>query len=423
MRRFSKSPVLLLVAGMVLGAIALGIVQAATSVTSDVRIGARLLDDGRVEVGLQQQQDGEWVGLEPPSSRFLPPTATRGEWHYSNEIAVTGVTQDEATVVIVRRPPVMCVLGHAYPADDRFWQWTLATSRVVGIQYGIDLRLYAASDSDDHAADLRDCIASEPIAIATSLPYAEDLAEPLAEAREAGILVVTFNSGADDADSVNSLLHIGLDDYNGGVQAGAELNDAGVTGTVLCVIHETDNVGLRQRCEGLEAGYAGEVEEMFVDLLGPTELEEVQGLLANRIAAGDIGGIVTLNHDTGTAALAAVAEAEAEIALASFGFSDTLAAAVRDGDMLFLVWDHPVIQGYLAVSAMAMAFTLELSDLNSGVFLNGAKILIEPTLADQERAAELQSMFRFADRLRGAADSATDGDDSSASPAGGEESP
>ncbi|MCY3569036.1 MAG: substrate-binding domain-containing protein [Chloroflexi bacterium] len=423
MNRVSKSHVVILAVGMLLGAITLGIVHAATSVTSEVRIGARILDDGRVEVGLQQQQDGEWVGLEPPASRFLPPTAERGEWHYSNEIAVTGVAEDEAAVVIVRRPPVMCVLGHAHPADDRFWQWTLAASRVAGIQYGIGLRLYAASDSENHAADLRDCIASEPIAIATSLPYAEELAEPLAEAREAGILVVTFNSGADDADSVNSLLHIGLDDYNGGVQAGAELNEAGVAGTVLCVIHETDNVGLRQRCEGLEAGYAGEVEEMFVDLLGPTELDEVQGHLANRIAAGDIGGIVTLNHDTGTAALAAVAEAEADIALASFGFSDTLAAAVRDGDMLFLVWDHPVIQGYLAVSAMAMALTLELSDLNSGVFLNGAKILIEPTLADQERAADLQSMFRFADRLRNQSDEPTDEEGSSTSSEGDEESP
>ena len=405
MRRLSKSHLLMLAIGMMLGAIALGVVEAATSATSEVRVGARLLDDGRVEVGLQQlQEDGSWADLEAPSSRFLPPNATVGEWRHSNEISVTAVVEEE----IVRDPPIMCVLGHAYPVDDRFWQWTLASSRVAGIQYGIDMRLYGARDSEEHAADLRDCIANEPVAIATSLPYAEALAEPLAEAREAGILVVTFNSGADDADGVNSLLHIGLDDYTGGVQAGAELNEAGVTGTVLCVIHETDNIGLRQRCEGLEDGYAGSVEEMFVDLLGPTEFDAVQGHLAERIAAGGVGGIVTLNHDTGMAALAAAEDSEAEIALASFGFSDGLAEAVRNGDMLFLVWDHPVIQGYLAVSAMAMAFTLEISQLNSEVFLNGAKILIEPTLADQERAAELQSMFRFAERLRGEAEDSED---------------
>ena len=422
MRRLSKSHVLMLAVGMILGALALGVMHAATSVTSEVRIGARLLDDGRVEVGLQQQQDSSWVSLEAPASRFLPPTAERGEWHYSNGIAVTGVVEDEP-VVIVRRPPVMCVLGHAQPDNDRFWGWTLASSRLNGLQYGVDLRLYAADSSDEHAADLRDCIAAEPVAIATSLPYAEALAAPLAEAREAGILVVTFNSGADDADSVNSLLHVGLDDYAGGVQAGVEFNEAGVTGTVLCVIHETDNVGLRQRCEGLDDGYAGEVEQIFVDIEGPEDVDAVQGDLEEQISAGGIGGVVTLNHDTGMATLAAVEALESDVAVASFGFSDDLAAAVREGKMLFLVWDHPVVQGYLAVSAMALAFSLELSDLNSEVFFNGAKILIEPTLADQDRAAELQSMFRFADRLRSQEGASTDGEESPEATEGEESSP
>ena len=121
--------------------------------------------------------------------------------------------------------------------------------------------------------------------------------------------------------------------------------------------------------------------------------EHLQTLISERIAAGGVGGILTLNHDSAIAALGAIAQAEAEVALASFGFSDELADAVRDGQMLFVVWDHPVTQGYLAVSAMALAYTLELSQLNAEVFLNGAKILIEPTLADQDRAGELKSMY------------------------------
>jgi len=236
------------------------------------------------------------------------------------------------------------------------------------------------------------------------LPYADDLREPLAEAQAAGIQVVTFNSGAEDADSVGSLMHIGLDDFAGGVKAGEQFVAAEVSGTVLCVIHETDNVGLEDRCNGLEATYgAGHVERIWVDLTRvspddelhgePTTPEHVPVLLAERIAAGGVGAILTLNHDTGIAALGAVAESDAVVALGSFGFSDDLADAVRDGEMLFLVWDHPVAQGYLAVSAMALAYTLELSDLNAEVFLNGAQILIEPTLADQERAENLKSMF------------------------------
>ena len=423
MNRLNKSHVLILAIGMILGAIALGFVQAQTSVSTDVRIGARQLADGRVEIGLQQKgDDGSWAELELPTSRFLPPNADIDEWRYSSELAVSAVVEEPEQPVIVRQPPIMCVFGHAYPSEDRFWQWTLAGSRVAGYQYGVDMRLYGARNSDEHAQDIADCLAQEPIAIATSLPYADDLAEVLAEARAAQIPLVTFNSGADDADSVGSLMHIGLDDFRGGVLAGDEFDDEGVTGTVLCVIHETDNVGLRDRCRGLEEGYdGGDVVELFVDLHGPADREEVQGHIAEQIAVGNIGGILTLNHDTGMITLAALEASESNVVVASFGFSDGLANAVREGDMLFLVWDHPLSQGYLAVSAMALAWTIEFSQLNAEVFLNGAKILIQPTLADQERAAELQSMFRFADQLGNQNEGAEDSDESEPSDGGGDQ--
>lgn len=397
MKRPGKSHLVTLVIGLVLGAIALGAVQAAISVTSDVRVGVRRLDDGRIEVGLQQNVGEQgWTDLEAPPARFLPLDAEIDDWLYSSTIEVTTTVEEEPEVIIQPLRPVMCVHGHAYPQDDRFWQWTLAASSVVGVQYGVDMRLYAARDSAEHANDILDCIEQDPIAIATSLPYAEDLAPALAAAKAAGIPVITFNSGAGDADSVGSLLHIGLDDLGGGVRAGDEFDEAGVTGVLLCVIHESDNIGLNERCEGATAGYdGGEVETISVDPAGATNPATVQEQLAERIAAGDVGAILTLNHDTGMAALAAVEASEEEIAVASFGFSDQLADAVRNGQMLFVVWDHPVIQGYLAVSAMALAFTIENSQLNASVFLNGAKILIEPTLADAERAASLQSIYKI----------------------------
>lgn len=425
MRRVGKSHLLTLVAGLVLGAIALGAIQAAVSVTSEVRIGVKRLDDGRVEVKLQQMDDEEvWVDLEAPAARFLPADAEVDQWRYSNAIAVIGTAEEEPEVIVERSVPVMCIHGHAYPAEDRFWRWTLAAANVAGYQYGVDIFLYGAADSAEHAADIADCISRDPITIATSLPYADDLRDVLAEAQEAGIQVVSFNSGAEDADSVGSLIHIGLDDFAGGIKAGDEFDEAGVSGTLLCVIHEADNIGLHDRCDGVEQSYdGGEVERISVDLSTATEHgeshgehtspEHLQALITERITEGDVGGILTLNHDSALAAITAIEESEAEIAAASFGFSDELADAVRDGDLLFIVWDHPVAQGYLAVSAMAMAYTLELSQLNAEVFLNGAKILIEPTLADRERAAELKSMFAGPPPSPEGQDEETEGDDSS----------
>lgn len=405
MRRVGKSHLVTLVIGLVLGALVLGAVQAAVSVTSEVRIGVKRLDDGRVEVKLQQIDDeAVWVDLEAPPARFLPVDAETEQWRYTNAIAVTGTAEEEPEVIVERTAPVMCIHGHAYPAEDRFWRWTLSAADVAGFQYGVDIALYGAADSAEHAADIADCLSRNPITLATSLPYADDLRDVLAEAQEAGVQVVSFNSGAEDADSVGSLIHIGLDDRAGGVRAGDEFDEAGVTGTLICVIHEEDNIGLSDRCDGAEQSYdGGEVERISVDLVSATSYGEVHGehgrpehldsVLRSRIAEGDVGAILTLNHDSAIAALAAIEESEASVALASFGFSDELADAVRDDKMLFIVWDHPVAQGYLAVSAMAMAYTLELSQLNADVFLNGAKILIEPTLADKDRASELKSMF------------------------------
>ncbi len=402
MKHLGKSHLVTLLIGLVLGAIALGAVQAAISVTSDVRIGVKRLDDGRVEVKLQQLDEEAWVDLDAADARFLPTDAEVDRWRYSSSIAVVGTVETEP--VVRADPPVMCVHGHAHPRDDRFWRWALAASDVATFQYGVDVRLYGATDAEQHVNGIRDCISHDPITIATSLPYAEELEEVLAEARAAGIHVVTFNSGADDAATVGSLVHIGLDDFGGGERAGDEFNRQGVSGTLLCVVHEEDNVGLHDRCDGIGETYeGGDVERISVDLTTAEALgaghaehsrpEHLQTLIAERIAEGGVGAILTLNHDSAVAAMSAIEEAQAEIALASFGFSDTLADAVRDGQMRFVVWDHPVAQGYLAVSGMAMAYTLELSQLNPGVFLNGAKILIEPTLANQERAAELKSMF------------------------------
>ena len=413
MKRPGKSHLVMIVIGMVLGAIALGAVQAAISTTTEVRIGARRLDDGRVEVGLQQRGDDEsWGQGELPTARFLAVDTEPGKWFYSSEVELTVTTEEpaepvaeedageaaaeeaEEPVVEQPAPPVMCVLGHAYPDDDRFWRWTLAASYVSSVHLGVDIRLYAAADSEEHANDIRLCLENEPIALATSLPYAPDLAEALAEAREAGVVVVTFNSGDQDAESVGSLMHIGLDDFGGGVRSGERFDEAGVTGTVVCVIHEADNIGLADRCDGLEQGYdGGEVERLDIDPQGATDAEAAKAAIAERIAAGDVAAIMTLNHDTGVTAIAAIEEAEAEIALASFGFGDALAEAVLDDRVLFLVWDQPLVQGYTAVSAMALAYTLQLSDLKPGVFLNGARVMIEPTLAGKDRVADLLEQF------------------------------
>lgn len=58
----------------------------------EVRIVARRLDDGRVEIGLQQREPGNsWSDRRLPRARFLPTTARAGRWLAGSPIAIGSI--------------------------------------------------------------------------------------------------------------------------------------------------------------------------------------------------------------------------------------------------------------------------------------------------------------------------------------------
>ena len=92
MRRLKTMAILGLLAVLV-GSIAL----ATTSSETDVRISARQLEDGRVEVGLQQRVDGEWGERALPRSRYFPADATVNRWLNSTPMIVSVIATDDLT--------------------------------------------------------------------------------------------------------------------------------------------------------------------------------------------------------------------------------------------------------------------------------------------------------------------------------------
>ena len=212
------------------------------------------------------------------------------------------------------QPTVMCIHGHAYPEDDRFWAWLLAVADVGGYVSGVDLRLYAARDSAEHINDIRDCLTHNPVAIASSLPYPDELAPVLGEAAESGVTVTTFNSGNRESARVGSVIHVGVDDYAGGLRAGDQFDAQEIEGTALCVVHEANNIGLDERCEGLADGYdGGQVERLMIDPHGAPDPEAARAAITARIAEGGIGAILTLNSDTALTVLTELQALELDI--------------------------------------------------------------------------------------------------------------
>ena len=77
-----------IVAALALAALAAGAVYAASHST-EVRITARQLEDGRVEFALQQRVDGEWGERQLPRSRFFPANVGHNRWLNSTPLTVS----------------------------------------------------------------------------------------------------------------------------------------------------------------------------------------------------------------------------------------------------------------------------------------------------------------------------------------------
>ena len=93
--------------------------------TGEVRVATRSLDDGRVEVAVQQRAaDADWSARQLPDARFLPADVESGVWRVSSGVPISAADADGSSL--------LCIVAHG-ATNDFFW-------RVVKglVQTGID---------------------------------------------------------------------------------------------------------------------------------------------------------------------------------------------------------------------------------------------------------------------------------------------
>src|SRR3712207_2347572 len=105
------------------------------------------------------------------------------------------------------------------------------------------------------------------------------LRDSVQAAVEAGIPVVTINSGGDRSAEFGAIGHVGQDEAIAGRGAGEQLAGSGAAG-VLCVIHEAGNIGLEQRCAGASEGLGSEVTLLQVDI---NDITGAQSAIASQL--------------------------------------------------------------------------------------------------------------------------------------------
>lgn len=242
------------------------------------------------------------------------------------------------------------VAVHSDPAVDSFWAVVVKGSKDAADTYGITLNASGNPDPKQQAQLIQNFVAAKVDGIVVSMANPDALKDAIKAATDAGIPVITINSGEGKSEEFGALVHVGQSEKVAGQGAGKQFNAAGVK-HLICVVHEEANIGLQDRCAGAKETFTGGTFEEFS--VATTGVKDVAGTLKaiqNKLTADNtIDGILTLNTTIATAARDAAKAAGVNSKIATFDLSPDVLTALQGGEMLFAVDQQQYLQGYLPV--------------------------------------------------------------------------
>ena len=266
-----------------------------------------------------------------------------------------------------------------------FWSVAKKGAEDAASDLGITVEYSESNNDPEEQAQLIEAAVTAGVdGLAVSAPNPDAIADAVQQAVDAGIPVITLNSGADQFGELGAYTHVGQTEFVAGQGAGEQLAEAGAT-KLLCVIHEQGNIGLEQRCEGAADTFGGDVENFQVTGTGDiqTTLNEIQSKLQ---ADTSIDAVLSLNPDIAIAARDAVAGAGSSAQVATFDLSGDVVAAIEDGEILFAVDQQQYLQGYLPV------VFLYLNNTNANTVGGGLPVLTGPGFVTADNAAEVADL-------------------------------
>ncbi len=260
---------------------------------------------------------------------------------------------------------------------DAFWSVVKNGAEAAGRELGVKVTYVSNGDPGAQAKLIDNAVAQGKTGLVVSMANPDALKASVEAAVDAGIPVVTINSGSDRSTEFGAIAHVGQDEKIAGKAAGERFKDAGKK-KLLCVIHEAGNTGLNDRCDGAREGFGGEVENLQVDISNPTDIEaRIKGALATN---ADVDAVLTLSSQVADSAVTAAAGAGSEADIATFDLNTGVVDAVRDGRILFAVDQQQYEQGYLPI------MMLKLYRQNGNTLGGGQSVLTGPGFVDKSNA-------------------------------------
>ena len=271
-------------------------------------------------------------------------------------------------------------------ASSEFWTIVRNGIEAARRQMAIDVTYRSPDvyDVDAMRELIEQAVASEPDGLVVSIPSPE-LEAPIRDAVEAGIPVVSINSGSEIARRAGTLAHVGQPEEDAGFKAGRRLVAAGAHNAV-CVNHEAGNEALDRRCAGFaramrEAGGSSRVIAIDTN----RDLDGSRERIRQAASRPGVDAVLTLNSQGGELA-ADVAPAGS--ILATFDYSPTVLRAIRSGRIEFAVDQQPYLQGYMPIVLLTELARYGLFPAQGDVIATGPNFVTNQNAEMAERLSE-----------------------------------
>ncbi|MGY1601201.1 sugar ABC transporter substrate-binding protein [Geodermatophilus sp. SYSU D00815] len=260
-------------------------------------------------------------------------------------------------------------------AGDAFWDVVQNGAEQAGEDLGISVD-YQSDGDPQRQSQLIDAAVNQDVdGIVVSMANPDALQDSIQAAVDAGIPVVTINSGGDRSAEFGAIGHVGQDETIAGQGAGQRLAQDGAT-TVLCVLHEAGNIGLEQRCDGASQGLGSQVVPLQVDI---NDLQSAQSTITSELQSNpDVDAVLTLNSAVAAVAVAAIGDAGSQASVATFDLNQDVISGIQEGSISFAVDQQQYEQGYLPI------VMLKLYAENLNTVGGGQPVLTGPGIVDAE---------------------------------------
>jgi simple sugar transport system substrate-binding protein len=274
----------------------------------------------------------------------------------------------------------IALITHAAPGDT-FWDILRKGAEEAAAKDNVELLYTSDPEGGRQAQLIQQAIDQKVEGIAVTLAKPDALKDALKKATDAGIPVVSLNSGADVWQQVGAFTHFGSDENLAGAAVGDKLNSLGAK-RPICVIMEQGNVALDARCAGVKSKIPA-TENLFVQ---GTDMTQVSSTVSAKLqATPDADAIIGLGAPftlTIHKAVESLGLAD-KVKVASFDMNGELAQAIIDGKVAFTVDQQPWLQGYGAIDAL---WQVKRGGIHVG---GGLPVLTGPSIIDQAAAPDV----------------------------------